>query len=426
MKKIFAKFNVVVKSLCRGTGWRELKQSDLLVLRHDADCGYRYANAAYSPIADTVVEYCLYAGFTLQSIATPFSHLTKERAFNYPVAFNRPFMAIAVLSRALRLLVGVHKSKAWASKRRTNLWLKILARVQPQMVIGIQPDIALCRAGRVMGIPVYDIQHGVIESSNSWYGEILERNSEDAELPSGFLCWDDESAKVLQAWAPARGAEVLVVGHPWFQRFRSPSADDSLVQEALQSNSIAVGGRPTILVALQGGLHIHYYANTDFNHVMCKALESVILQTEGHYNWLLRLHPLQLTGAEGDHCEKYLAATFGHLSNVEWHKASTAPLPLLLSQVDAHITDMSSVVIEASWFGIPSALLNPLLEEGGSLQKLYLRERQSGIAQVVPQQCAAIKSWIVQALQADFQSTEKQLLHSGINSFLEKRLVKNV
>jgi hypothetical protein len=426
MKKFFARINVVFRSFCRANGWRELKQSDLLILRHDADCGYRYANAVYSPIADTLVEHCLSAGFTVQSVATPFSHITKQRAFNYPVAFNRPFLAIALWARVLKLLIGPEKSKAWASTKKTNLWLNILARVKPQMVIGIQPDISLCRAGRVLGVPVYDIQHGVIESSNSWYGEILERNSEDAELPSGFLCWDHESAKVLEAWAPARGAEVLVVGHPWYQRFRNPSANDGLVREALQSSRIAVGDKPTILVALQWGLHIHYYADTDFNHVMCDALESVILQTQGQYQWLLRLHPLQLTGAEGDHCEKYLAATFGHLADVEWYKTSTVPLPLLLSQVDLHITDMSSVVIEASWFGIPSALLNPFLEEGGCIEKLYLRERQSGIAKIIPQQNAAITSWIAEALQTKFQSTEKELPHSGVNSFLDRRLVKNV
>lgn len=424
--KIIEIISLIFRSFFRGNDWRELKRSDLLILRHDADCGYRYADMAYSPIADTVVEHCLSAGFAVQSIAAPFSYLTKDRAFNYPVAFNRSFLAIAVVSRILRLLVGFEKSKVWASKKKKKLWLSILSRVKPQMVIGIQPDISLCRAGRELDIPVYDIQHGVIESSNSWYGEILERNSEDMELPSGFLCWDYESAKVLQAWAPARGAEVLVVGHPWYQRFIRPSAQDRLVREAMQSSRIAVSGKPTILVALQWGLHTHYYANTDFNHVMCEALESVILQTQGQYHWLLRLHPMQLTGAEGDLCEKYLATTFGHLPDVEWYRASTVPLPLLLSHVDLHITDMSSVVIEASWFGIPSGLLNPFLEEGGCLEKLYLRERQRGIAKVLPQQNAAIKSWIAEKLQADFQCAEEELLHSGVNAFLDNRLVKNV
>lgn len=425
MKSLFARFVILSKALFCNSGWGDLVKSDVLVLRHDADCGYRYAGKVYSPIADTITEYCLDDGFRVQTIATAYSRFIKTEAFNSPAAFNRPFFAIAFFSRILNITVGRKKSRAWSAEKKTGIWLRILDRVKPQLVIGIQPDISLCRACRLRDIAVYDIQHGVIDSSNSWYGELLERNSSNKDLPSGFLCWDQNSASVLEAWAPARGAEVHVVGHPWYQRFRSPLCHDQLVLEAKKSSQVMINGKPTILVALQWGLHIHYYANTDFNHVMCTALESVILETQHQYNWLLRLHPLQLTGAEGDKCEEYLSSKFGGLSGVEWRRASAVPLPLLLSQVDLHITDMSSVVIEASWFGIPSALLNPFLVEGGSLEKLYTQERQSGIATILPQEAPLINAWIEERIQTDFLSSEKESPRSGVRSFLDNRLVKN-
>lgn len=425
MRGVFDRSIIILKALCCKSGWGDLAKSDVLVVRHDADCGYRYAGKIYSPIADTIAEHCLDNGFRVQSIATAFSRFIKAEAFNSPVAFNRPFFAIAIFSRVLNVIIGREKSKAWSDEKKTRIWLRILERVKPQLVIGIQPDISLCRACRLREIAVYDIQHGVIDSSNSWYGELLERNASDAELPSGFLCWDQNSARVLEAWAPARGAEVHVVGHPWYQRFRRPLDQDQLVLEAKKSNQIMMNGKPTILVALQWGLHIHYYANTDFNHVMCAALESVILESQHKYNWLLRLHPLQLTGAEGDKCERYLSSKFGDLPGVEWRRASAVPLPLVLAQVNLHITDMSSVVIEASWFGIPSALLNPFLEEGGSLENLYVQERQSGIATLLSQEVPLIKEWIEDKMLEGSLSSEKDLPHSGMRSFLDNRLVKN-
>ncbi len=277
-----------------------------------------------------------------------------------------------------------------------------------------------------MGIPVYDIQHGVIAEDHWWYGKALRHAVPQSDLPTGILCWDRPSASVLEQWAPTRGVVVEVVGHPWFQRFRSPSSADDLVAEALQRGRVFNNGKPTVLVSLQWGLHIHYYQNTDFNKVMCKALEAAILCTQERYNWLLRLHPVQRRGAEGRYCEAYLQETFGSCAQVEWEQASSAPLPALLAQADLHITDMSTVVTEAAWLGVPSALLNPLLRKGGALESLYQHERQIGIASLVEQDAHAIESWMDEQL-----SEEEKLGPSnwgsvdGLRSVLKNTLVMN-
>ncbi|WLH02857.1 hypothetical protein PSH84_12970 [Pseudomonas beijingensis] len=423
MKVTFSKLRLLLFAIFRKNCWSNLEASDVLVVRHDADCGYQHAGKAYSPIIDTVVEECFKKNISVQSVATPISRLVGARAYNSPAAFNRSLSWIALWVRMLSVFIGREKSKEYGVSRKAVVWLKILNLVKPKIVIGIQPDLALCRACRLLNVPVYDIQHGVISKDNKWYGDILPNKVAVSDLPDGFLCWDRQSAEYLKSWAPARGVTINVIGHPWFQRFQFPSDNDLLVQDALRSSRIFFDEKPIILVALQWGLHIHYYSDIDFNKVMCKALESVIKRTHNRYNWLLRLHPIQLTGDEGEYCEAYLDQEFGGFAGVEWHRASLLPLPILLSQASLHITDMSSVVIEASWFGLPSALLNPYLNKGGILEGLYDYERRSGIATVVEQNAEAIELWISERLSCA-QAAPSVVPEGGIQAILDKAMMK--
>ncbi|WP_145131451.1 MULTISPECIES: hypothetical protein [unclassified Pseudomonas] len=423
MTAVLSKFRSLLLAVFYKDGWSNLSQSDVLVVRHDADCGYQHAGKAYSPIIDTIVEECFKKEISVQSIATPISRLVGDLAYNSPAAFNRSLIFVALLVRMLSVFICREKSKEYGVSRKTVVWLKILNVVKPKLVISIQPDLALCRACRVSGISVYDIQHGVIAKDNKWYGDILPNKVAASDLPDGFLCWDQRSAEYLESWAPKRGVTINVIGHPWFHRFQFPSDEDLLVQDALSKGKIFFDEKPVILVALQWGLHIHYYPQSDFNKVMCKALESVIKQTHNRYNWLIRLHPIQMTGDEGEYCEKYLAQEFGGLAGVEWRQASLLPLPILLSQASLHITDMSSVVIEASWFGLPSALLNPHLNKGGVLEGLYEHERRSGIATVLEQDAATIELWIDEKLSC-VHSTSSVAPQGGIQAILDKAMVK--
>jgi hypothetical protein len=415
------KIRTVLFAFFSQSKWEVLRKSDVLVVRHDANCGYNYKGMVYSPIIDTIVDICFSRGVSVQSVASPYSKLVGTQAYNSPVTFNRSFIFVALFGRVVTLLIGDKKGAEWVTRNRANIWLKILQSVDPKIVISIQAEPALCRAGRMMGISVYDYQHGVIDRKGKWYGELLTK-SKSSDLPHGFLCWDQPSAEALSGWAAEKGSSVTVVGHPWFQRFSNVSADDSLAEAATREyGRIFNDEKPVILVALQWGLHIHYYPEETFNKVLCDALESVIKSTNNKYNWLLRLHPVQLRGEEGVYCERYLTAQFSGMT-VEWKKASNIPLPILLAQTDLHITDMSTVVVEASWFGIPSALLNPFLNKGGRLEGLYEHERVSGIATLVPQNSDSIISWIEEHLRAGKVALGQHGSDKSVASWLSEAL----
>src|SRR5690606_10406620 len=126
--------------------------------------------------------------------------------------------------------------------------------------------------------------------------------------------------------------------------------------------------RPCILVSLQWGL----------TEPIVSALERVILDTINIYNWNLRLHPVQVRDAwkaDKKQTMKYLTDTFGDKKTQKWLKSSQIPLPIALQQSDLHITYSSTVVIEAAWMGVRSAILNQDICNGGKSDSYYSYER---------------------------------------------------
>lgn len=398
-----------------------LKKTPLLLVRHDADCGYRYRGRVYSQIIDSIVDVASYRGIESLSVAAPFSRFVGASAHNDPLVFNRSFLRISLTSAILKRIVG--QSKALAYKRRASIrtWSKILIRVQPEVVVGVQPSRYLCASCKAAGIPIYDYQHGVIAPDHWWYGKLLPQEIPDDELPSGILCWDKASAEALAAWAPKRGVQVRVLGNPWFKRFNEKLPKDGLVHEALAQKAPFENDKPTILVSLQWGLSELYYAGSGHNDVMCDALAGVIKKTHQHYNWMLRLHPVQLHGVAERETHEYLSHEFGKLSGVEWERASQLPLPVVLRSAQLHITDMSTVVTEAAWFGIPSAVLNPFLRSGEKLETLFREERELGIASLVEQTELDIEHWIVSALES-MQHNQAVEPEESLREFLEENV----
>jgi len=393
--------------------WQQLKRCDVLLVRHDGDCGYSFKEKAYAPLLDSFGDLCLARGLTTRSVATPYSKLINTHAYNSPVSYNRTSLIILLLSKMVRIIRGRTKEIDWANDRQALLWCRILEKAKPRYVVGIQPNVGLCRAGKVKGVYVYDLQHGLIADSHPWYGKKERIDTPRRDLPDGFLCWDEVSAATLYKWTPRKGIKVKIIGNPWFLRFLYTNPNDLLVQEVLSAERIYRNNRPAIMVSLQWGMD-HYYKYSAFNGVMADALEKVILETADYYNWLIRLHPVQIHGAEKETTQSYLMRTFGHLKTVEFRMCSDLPLPVVLQQVDLHITDNSSVVIEAAWVGIRSACLNVHYGLGGSGENLFANERSLGMAEMLPKNADIIKQWIANTLakgkcEPRFKNTRKFL-----------------
>jgi hypothetical protein len=398
--------NDIFHDIFQKDSWQQLKHCDVLLVRHDNDCGYRFHGQAYAHIIDTFGDLCEKRDLIVRSVATPHSRLTGKLAYRSPVSYNNSLNYIDIFGVIVRILRGSDIKIKWINQRRMYLWCQILEKATPNYVIAIQPDEYLCKAGKKMRIPVYDLQHGAIADDHLWYGEAYRIDTPSSILPDGFLCWDDKSVTTLSKWTNHKGITVIKVGNPWFLRFSKNQADDLLVSEANAQIKIIHDARPTILVTLQCGLTI--FPDRIPNGVMNDSLEQVILETGELYNWIIRLHPVQLHGIERDETIKYLITTFGEEKTHIWIKSSEIPLPVILKNVNLHITYYSSTVIEAAWMGIRSGILNEQFGLDGKYQSFFFHELSSGIANILPNDTYIIKQWITDTLAKGCgQSTPK-------------------
>jgi hypothetical protein len=407
----------------------KLKTAPLLLVAHDADRGYVYEGRKYAQLVDSLQERLLSRGIDCMTVASPYSTFVGPKAFGHVVSANTSF-AVCALKEKIGAFVGGNNSTGYCVSK-SRVWRTILKTVQPKAVIGNYPSPDLCHACHQEKVWVADLQHGVITDEDPWYGWKFGTSRDSAILPDCYLCWDEPSAETLRKWASLKKIDVRVIGNPWFLRFADPVASDPLVKQALDVLPSPVRHElPTILISLQWGMdRILDEIGLAHNSVMPDALVKVILDTAKRYNWLIRLHPIQLAGEKHRRITRFLGRLFGDLSTVEWEVCSTMPLPLLLKHVDLHVTLHSSVTTEAGWFGVPTALLNPQIGPGGRWESMYLDERRAGLARVVACEPEEIAKWIGQSLTGSggaFQPlTEKAgLYHSFIDdlaAFLSDR-----
>lgn len=389
-----------------------LQGAEVLITRHDADCGIDFKNKLYSPLADSVVDLLIKNNISFLTLATPYSKGRGHRAYGNPKVFNFRFFSVALIGHFLKIFIGEDASIEYRYKKRVTIWTEILNVVKPKIIIGIHPEPELCLAAKNSFIPIYDLQHGVVAVNNWPYAKKLTETVTTA-TPTGVLCWDDSSCRAASSWALEHNIQVINAGNPWYERFAKPNEKDLVVNELFSKKRHFNNGRKTILVSLQWGLKDLYYKDIDFNGFICNQLQSVIVASN-QFNWLIRLHPVQLRGNNISHCREYLDKVFGAFDNVEWAEASSIPLPLLLSYVDLHITDSSSIVTEAAWFSIPSALLNPLIAPGAKYQDLFSEEISRGIAKCLKQDETALLEWINENRE---KKTTENLKGFGLNSF---------
>lgn len=366
----------------------------MLLACHDNDRGYTFRNRAYAHFLDSMGDLLNEQGLTTQSVALPYSRLTGQGVYGRPVSINRAYLANVLGARVLSFIRGRDAGKVWEAERQEGLWQRIIERCHPRLVIAIQPERALCRAGHVLEVPVYDLQHGGgTADDNPSYGKAFRIDTDCKDLPHGFLCWDEPSAETLRKWALQKGIDIRVVGNPWFSRFRRADPNDVLVTEALVQRPRLGKSRPTILVSLQWGMQQECRDHVT-NGVMAYVLEKAILNTANRYNWLLRLHPVQIRGAESSIVQDYLNQTFNHSATVEWRQCSEVPFPVALRWADLHITHNSTATTEAAWMGVRTGLVDPNLRPGGKLSSYFALERARQIAEIVPLDTSAIEQWI--------------------------------
>lgn len=377
----------ILSQLFRRADWRHLAKADILVVRHDDDCGQLIDGKFYSPLIDSMLDEI--RGAAVLTVASPYSYRVKAASHAGALGFNGAFVR-ELFVRRLRQKLGLKSDAA-----DIETWRGIIRVVRPRYVISIQPHAALCRACHEAGVFVFDVQHGYIGPKNPGYGEEFQSGRDRQEMADCILCWDEDSAASIRGWTSKKQIELRVIGNPWVNKFVARREDDKVIRffEGRRPADRQSRERARILVSLQWGLDDPATTPDQAlfeNEFMPIELEKVIRSSCEQYDWVLRPHPAQYLNPEVfARLMTHVKRRFGSAVRV----SENEPLPFVLSSVDLHITYNSSVVIEAEYFGVPSALLDPQID-GGLWAGYYASQIGKGIAKLLPCEASAIQDWI--------------------------------
>lgn len=366
----------------------DYEKTRILTIAHDNDRGFLWHGKYYSPLIDTLEDDLATRGERCVSVARIISSIKGDISYGNARSPEGGFARALMVKRVASLFSRGYSYSGMEEK----VWGRILDVTGARKVVGILPSREMCTAARKRGVWVADMQHGVIADQHPWYGAQFRGDDPVEHLPHAFLCWDPGSEEVTKKWAAAKGVKTLPIGNRWIGRFMHPRPGDALVSEvsaAFAREFQPVPGMKTILVSLSAG---------DFNipnKFVPLGLEAVIRETSRKYRWLIRLHPNQIKGFATHESRMFFKyydeALKGH---AEWEVATRNPLPLVLANVDLHVTWSSSVCIEAAQFGIRSALMNPRLRAKDDCDAYYQHQRNIGLVDFITDEEAVVGDWI--------------------------------
>jgi len=357
---------------------------------HDNDRGYTYNNLPYSPLIDTINENIASFGYTTASLALPFSNLTGKKATGNPISVNGFFARLFVVSRLYSFFTSSRiKSKAIVIR---YFWIQILKRVKPAIVICIQPSDSLCAAGKSLGIPIYDFQHGVIELNDpkgyydprhhSFFGPI--------GFPDAVLCWNDASANLIRRLWPS--VTTYVCGNPWVIRFMSPNPQDLLVSDEIyRLRSKFSGSLPTNLVLLT----TQWSQSFDRVEIPANIRDAIAILVENNVQVSVKFHPTELRTYSRSTLNKYARDALGaELWDNGVIDLSEFALPAILKFAFYHITASSAATIEASHFKVKTGLW----ENNNRVALWYQEQLNNQTAEFLPVTPSEISNKIISEL----------------------------
>lgn len=225
---------------------------------------------------------------------------------------------------------------------------KILKKAKPSLVIveGFYSYTAMgmLLAAKRQKIKCVDIQHGVQSENDFLFSNWVNIPKDGYELlPDIFWCWSDEEKENIDNWASySHGIySSLTGGNPVLE---INEEDEFIKKFTSQIKSIKDPGNNKI--------NILYTHQASFE--ISDMLFNVIKDSPSNWNWFVRFHP-QYPDAQGKVLAKMAKYNF---ENVITENVTDYPLPVLLKNMDLHVTEFSSTVLEAEMLGVPSILLS--------------------------------------------------------------------
>lgn len=244
---------------------------------------------------------------------------------------------IKKLSQALPMVAQVDLDQALHTFRfNLEFYFPIIRKLAPSHVFlscwYAVENLAIAHICHELDIPCTDLQHGVQGPAHLAYGTWADLPKGGCStIPSRFWCWDEESARNIRSWAPPHQHRPFVGGYAWFGPNRLPTNDQR-------------SHRHRILYSMQ-----------PISDPIPERLGALIKNGSPDHFWTFRLHPA--ARSHKDVLMKWVER-WGITDKVALEDPLSVPLVESLSNSNIHITQYSSVILEAAYLGIPSIALH--------------------------------------------------------------------
>ena len=331
--KIFISLKDSLKGFFTLNETKRLKQADIILWCRDENRNYIYQELRYSSIIDALNDRFTKMGISTVTIARPYSGISEKNCYGDVYRVNGLIARAAFLDYIIRVAIKILRVPAESLKIYFQIiaWERILKKIKPKIIIGIEPIKELCIAANNNNIYTVDVQHGTqIDSTGEYAGHFYRmgyRGPEQKGWPDFVACWDKNSTKLLKKY---RGeyTKPITLGHPWVFRFLSNKDKlDPLVNEVSTKYKLE-SDLPVILYSLQYSRDSN--GNADSLIIIPSELDSFIKKEGGRYTWWLRVHPFLLEPEFREDTFKKLEELYSDYSNVNWYAATYAPLPYIL------------------------------------------------------------------------------------------------
>lgn len=346
------------------------RQADLLIICHDVHRHSKKNDLLYAPLTDPFFEE-FNSEFKCVTLAAPFSKHDGKRCFGY--VRNCNFGLIFALFRRFLLT----QTNQLGEDPVEKFYIRLLKKISPSVIIGIQPSIELCIAARELGIRIFDMQHGVISNIN-YYNVGKRQHIGQNGWPDAVLCWDHESASRVQRISENNCA-TIVVGNPSYHSRHSLQAP-KLCEDLNRDKAV---GRRSYLITLTymdfGVSHPdECYRQIGVPNALLK-----LVRDQGDIDWKFRLHPVQYR-FHYNRVIGYLRSVLPDNENVDWDSCSGVPFGEAIRGCHGHITVASASALDAAQNGLQTLLVGCGQQGDKALAYEYFKEYiDSGVVHFV-------------------------------------------
>jgi hypothetical protein len=232
------------------------------------------------------------------------------------------------------MLSVLNKISSWR-----NLYVYLFQRIGPEYAVGLcyysYAIYGMNVAASDLGIISVDMQHGGQGALHPAYTFKKIPDKGYNTLPKEFWCWDEVSYAHIEGWSAGRAHRAKLIGNPWYA---------FLKEKALTFDGNFPKDKALIL-----------FSHQPLVPALDLYLMESIQQTKDLYHWWIRLHP-RITKAE-EEALVGLLKEHGIFEDVELHKSTHLPLPIILNQSAVHLSKYSGTIIESVMMGVPTIIL---------------------------------------------------------------------